>query len=63
MSQRTARVATMVEPAICEMFTRLALKKNMTVSAYMRALIIDDLQIQGMMPEEISMSLLKGGVA
>lgn len=63
MNQKTARVAAMVEPVLCEMFTRLALKKGLTVSGLMRALILDELQIQGMLPEETTMALLKGGAA
>lgn len=63
MSLRTARISTMVEPEVDDMFKRLANKKGMTCSNFLRALVLDELQIHGMMPEEIALALLKGSRA
>jgi len=50
----------MIEPSLEDMIRSLADKKKVSLSNYIRALIIDDLSINGLLPEEFTMSLFKG---
>lgn len=61
--QKTANIKTLIEPQLEDLFKRLASKKGLTCSGLMRALIIDELQVQGMLPEMTAVTLLKGARA
>jgi len=62
MATKTGDLRCYLEPQLKEAFIALASKSDMTPSAMLRAMVIDALRFQGLLPESSSYDLLKGMV-
>lgn len=61
--KKSSKIIALIEPEIESIFKDLADKKGMSASGLTRSLIIDELQLQGLLPQEFTMYLLKGAGA
>lgn len=56
---RSGKIICLIEPELESEFRKLCFKKDITVSTAVRAMIIDDLRMQGLLPDESAIMILK----
>lgn len=57
---KSVKLSTLVEPEIEEIFRSLASKHDITVSKYLRGMILDELRLQGLLPLDSAFTIMKG---
>jgi len=60
MARKDSFIKCSIESSLEDSFKSLCEKRSRTVSAAIRELIIDELRMQGMLPDEYAVQLLKG---
>lgn len=56
---RSGEIKCLIEPELEALYKELCSKKEISASTGVRAMIIDELRLHGLLPEESSVSLLK----
>lgn len=56
---RSGKIICLIEPELESEYRKLCFKKDTSVSTAVRAMIIDELRMQGLLPDESAILLLK----
>lgn len=56
---RSGKIICLIEPELESEYRKLCFKKDMSVSTAIRAMIIDELRMQGLLPDESAVAILK----